>query len=149
MKTEFQKRLTETVERIGNASALARKAGISDQIVRKYLSENTQPGMENLVAMCRAAEVPMWWLATGEDVDPYAIPKELRPKPADVDAAVLNEAIEEALRLSGMDSDALRQAGEAGLIGLIVSIYRVKSAARTADRANDADDTPAMKVEGA
>ena len=132
MKTLFQKRLYEIVERIGNASILARKAGISDQIVRKYLSENTQPGMENLVAMCRAAEVPMWWLATGENADPYAIPQELRPKPAEVDANLLSDAIEEALRLSGMDNSSLAQATDAGLITLVVSIYRVKETAKRA-----------------
>ena len=82
--------------------------------------------------MCRAAEVPMWWLATGENADPYAIPQELRPKPAEVDANLLSDAIEEALRLSGMDNSSLAQATDAGLITLVVSIYRVKETAKRA-----------------
>ncbi|MEQ8693828.1 MAG: XRE family transcriptional regulator [Gammaproteobacteria bacterium] len=129
-KTTFQTRLAGIIQRFGSASGFARKAGVSDQMVRKYLSENTQPGMENLVAMCRAAEVPMWWLATGEDADPHVVPGSIPPKPAELDPELLREAIEEAFRLSALDSTSFKQATQAGLVGLIASIYRVKAAAK-------------------
>ncbi|MDN6860738.1 helix-turn-helix transcriptional regulator [Pseudomonas sp. CAN2814] len=52
---------------IGDQSVLAfaKRCGISDSLVRKYLG-GSLPGMDNLVTLATAAGVSIEWLATGE-----------------------------------------------------------------------------------
>lgn len=52
---------------IGDQSVLAfsKECGISDSLIRKYLA-GSLPGIDNLVAMARAANVNIAWLAAGE-----------------------------------------------------------------------------------
>lgn len=42
------------------------ECGLSEGALRKYLADKSEPGMAALVAMARAAEVRVEWLATGE-----------------------------------------------------------------------------------
>lgn len=53
---------------IGDISvrAFASKAGVSDTVVRQYLSGKSEPSRTVLLAMARAAGVTVSWLATGE-----------------------------------------------------------------------------------
>lgn len=46
--------------------AFSKECGISDSLIRKYLS-GSLPGTENLVAIARAAGVNIAWLAAGEE----------------------------------------------------------------------------------
>lgn len=61
---KFSERLREA---IGSQSVLAfsKECGISDSLVRKYLT-GSLPGTDNLVAMARSAGVNIAWLAAGE-----------------------------------------------------------------------------------
>lgn len=61
---KFSERLRQA---IGDQSVLAfaKKCGISDSLIRKYLSDSL-PGMDNLVTLAQVAGVSIAWLATGE-----------------------------------------------------------------------------------
>lgn len=61
----FIERLHELVRRVGSASALARRAGISHSGLSRYMSGG-DPSRRVLVALATAAEVRVEWLATGE-----------------------------------------------------------------------------------
>lgn len=52
---------------IGNRSVrrFGREAGVSETVLRKYLSGKSEPGRRALVAMARAGGVSVEWLVTG------------------------------------------------------------------------------------
>jgi transcriptional regulator with XRE-family HTH domain len=68
-------RLTAFKERlkllIGNNSSLgfAQKCGISESVLRKYLKGESEPTLSKLIAISRACEIPVNWLATGDIKD--------------------------------------------------------------------------------
>ncbi len=66
LEREFPERLKQA---IGNRSVLsfARECGLSDSLVRKYLS-GSLPGLDKVLVMARTAGVSVQWLATGEEV---------------------------------------------------------------------------------
>lgn len=61
----FVARLRQLVVLTGTASALAKKAGISQGGLSRYLNGG-EPSRRVLVALARATEVELHWLATGE-----------------------------------------------------------------------------------
>lgn len=61
----FIGRLRALVGLLGSASALARKAGISQSGLHRYLSGG-EPTRKVLVALARAADVNLQWLMTGQ-----------------------------------------------------------------------------------
>jgi transcriptional regulator with XRE-family HTH domain len=63
LESEFPRRLKQA---IGGRSVLsfAKACGMSDSLVRKYLS-GSLPGLDKALIMAREAEVSLEWLATG------------------------------------------------------------------------------------
>lgn len=61
----FIERLKTLCSRAGNASALAKKAGISNSGLSRYLAGG-DPSRKVLIALADAADVSLHWLATGE-----------------------------------------------------------------------------------
>lgn len=70
-----------------SVSSFARRAGISDSLLRKYLN-GTQPGAENIGAIAKACGCTIDWIVTGEqpmfrsgiisyDLDPAGNPSEV------------------------------------------------------------------------
>lgn len=61
----FAQRLKEA---IGSASvnSFAKKSGLSEGILRQYLSGISQPGLDKLIAISETAGVSLLWLATGK-----------------------------------------------------------------------------------
>ncbi len=59
---------TRLKEAIGNNSirGFARNCGFSDTVLRQYLSGQSEPTRPALLAIARAAEVSLEWLATGQ-----------------------------------------------------------------------------------
>jgi phage repressor protein C with HTH and peptisase S24 domain len=47
-------------------NAFAKKCGVAESLLRKYLSGQSAPGMAKLIAIAKAANVRIEWLATGE-----------------------------------------------------------------------------------
>lgn len=62
---EFVERLKKICAMVGNASALAKKAGISNSGLSRYLAGG-DPSRKVLVSLALAAGVNLNWLATGE-----------------------------------------------------------------------------------
>jgi len=63
-------RLHEIANKFTSQSALARESGIKRSTLGDYLVGNTKPGVDELVALARAAGVSFEWLATGEGQRP-------------------------------------------------------------------------------
>lgn len=62
----FAERMKRLLKGYGTASSLAKAVGVSEGAIRKWLHGQAEPGRDNLVALARAAEVSVAWLATGE-----------------------------------------------------------------------------------
>lgn len=89
--TNFSDRLWES---IGDESVLsfAKRAGVSEGVVRKYVKGGAEPTVSRLIAMADAAGVSINWLATGrgsknEDIANKAFK-------SDIDINSLSKAIE-------------------------------------------------------
>lgn len=62
----FPDRLKSALHGVPSMRAFARSIGISDSVLRQYLSGRSEPTRPVLVALARAAKVDLLWLATGE-----------------------------------------------------------------------------------
>ncbi len=66
MTTTFKDRMKIVVDLTGTAVNLAKKTAISPRAVGTYLSGESLPGLDNLVAMAKSVGISVHWLATGE-----------------------------------------------------------------------------------
>jgi DNA-binding transcriptional regulator YiaG len=62
----FAARMRDILSESRSVSAFARSAGVSEAVVRKWRSGCSDPSRHHLVAISRAANVSLEWLATGE-----------------------------------------------------------------------------------
>lgn len=74
----LQSRLDQVLKRSGSVADLARRIGVSDNAIYKWLSGRGQPSVVNLVALAKASKVSIEWLATGHE-DPAAQRGSRRP----------------------------------------------------------------------
>nr|WP_169050414.1 helix-turn-helix transcriptional regulator [Brenneria salicis]NMN90561.1 helix-turn-helix protein [Brenneria salicis ATCC 15712 = DSM 30166]RBP64893.1 helix-turn-helix protein [Brenneria salicis ATCC 15712 = DSM 30166]RLM31606.1 hypothetical protein BHG07_04945 [Brenneria salicis ATCC 15712 = DSM 30166] len=121
--TSFADRLWES---IGDESVLsfAKRSGVSEGVVRKYVKGETEPTVGRLVAMARAAGVSINWLATGEDSeskdDLTGIVKKT-DTPIDIESLRRSiELLDEALIATGRIMDSSKKAE------LISAIYELE-----------------------
>jgi phage repressor protein C with HTH and peptisase S24 domain len=63
----FRSRLTQILPKFGSVAELARRVGVSDNAIYKWLAGRGQPSVSNLVALAQAAHVSIEWLATGHE----------------------------------------------------------------------------------
>lgn len=63
--SDFAARVRLLVNRVGGSAELARRARLSRQMVDKYAA-GSEPSRESLLALARAGEVSLEWLAAGE-----------------------------------------------------------------------------------
>lgn len=68
---DFAGRVQVLVNRFGGAAQLARRAGLSRQMIEKYAG-GSEPNRENLVRLAEAADVSLEWLAIGRDATEVA-----------------------------------------------------------------------------
>lgn len=61
----FQKRLKELISG-GSATGFARKANLSEGVIRSYLRGDTYPTLDRLASLADAGNANPGWLATGE-----------------------------------------------------------------------------------
>lgn len=61
----FTARLKQIVSDYGSANSLATKIGRSEGAVRNWLSGKSEPGVSDLVAMCRETRTRVEWLVIG------------------------------------------------------------------------------------
>jgi phage repressor protein C with HTH and peptisase S24 domain len=64
----FRARLNHLLQRFGSVAEMARRVGVSDNAIYKWLSGRGQPTVANLVALAKTAGVSIEWLATGNEV---------------------------------------------------------------------------------
>lgn len=62
----FIERMNAIAKKVGNVNALAKKAGISQGGIRRYFSGG-EPSRIQLIALAKAADVSVAWLAGEED----------------------------------------------------------------------------------
>ncbi|HAT1681374.1 TPA: helix-turn-helix transcriptional regulator [Klebsiella oxytoca] len=62
----FGERLKEAMNGMSNAE-LARRSGMSETTIRKYLQGKIYPALDSLAVVAEACGVSLTWLATGED----------------------------------------------------------------------------------
>lgn len=65
-KEKFGERVGKVAELVGGQAELSRRTGISKVTIGSYISGNSEPSRERLIAMANAAEVSLVWLAIGE-----------------------------------------------------------------------------------
>jgi phage repressor protein C with HTH and peptisase S24 domain len=63
----LQQRLDKVLRKFRSVADLARLLGVSDNAIYKWLSGRGQPSVTNLVALAKASEVSIEWLATGQE----------------------------------------------------------------------------------
>jgi phage repressor protein C with HTH and peptisase S24 domain len=63
----LQSRLDQVLQKFGSVADLARRIGVSDNAVYKWLSGRGQPSVANLVSLAKASKVSIEWLATGHE----------------------------------------------------------------------------------
>ncbi len=64
---DLQTRLIHILKTFTSVAELAGRIGVSDNAIYKWLSGRGQPSVANLVALAKAAEVSVEWLATGHE----------------------------------------------------------------------------------
>lgn len=62
----FSERVEALIRTHESASDLARKAGVSEAVMRKWRKGISDPSREHLLALASAGDVSLFWLATGE-----------------------------------------------------------------------------------
>ena len=62
----FSDRVLMLAQNVGGIMELAKRSNLSHQVVRKYVRGVSDPSRERLVALARAGNVQLEWLATGE-----------------------------------------------------------------------------------
>lgn len=65
-KEKFGERVGIIADLVGGQAELSRRSGISTVSIGSYLKGESDPSRERLVAMASAANVSLFWLATGE-----------------------------------------------------------------------------------
>ncbi|NUF26736.1 Phage repressor protein C, contains Cro/C1-type HTH and peptisase s24 domains [Gilliamella bombicola] len=62
---DFKKRLNLVLEGV-SGNAFAKKVGMSEAVIRDYLSGKTYPALNRLAIIAQKCDVPIEWLATGK-----------------------------------------------------------------------------------
>jgi len=63
---QFKDRINMLSEKVGGTSALARLAGVSESVVRKWKLGDSEPTVSRLLALADAGQVSVNWLLTGK-----------------------------------------------------------------------------------
>ncbi|MET4859230.1 helix-turn-helix domain-containing protein [Morganella morganii] len=83
----FGERLKQAMNGMTNVE-LAKRSGMSEATIRKYLAGKIYPTIDSLAVVAEACAVPFSWLAFGEDADCRASTKEIDLKD-DIDSELL------------------------------------------------------------
>lgn len=62
----FQLRMKELVEHVGSMAEIARKCGLPESTVKKWVDGISDPSRERCIALARGTGVSLLWLVTGE-----------------------------------------------------------------------------------
>jgi len=109
----FPERLASVIGAM-SVRAFARKTGVSDTFLRQCLAGRTDPTRAKLIAIARAADTSLEWLATGQHPAATAV----QPGPEIQRLRALIETIEAVIRDNGLDVSPQQKAH------LIVGLYQ-------------------------
>lgn len=59
-------RLNVAIQRAGGATSMAKQAGVSTSVLRKWRSGQSEPTLRHLCQLAKAAQLSVGWLAAGE-----------------------------------------------------------------------------------
>lgn len=112
---DFARRLRQIIAKVGNASTLARRVGISNSALTRYLA-GSEPSRRVLIALADAADVSLEWLIRGSGrAQPWApndLPKSMTTLPlyrlAGQDAGVFGDQRPTIFRAQAFCSEWLR-----------------------------------------
>nr|WP_163503164.1 helix-turn-helix domain-containing protein [Halomonas socia] len=111
----FRSRMVIAIKAVGGATNMARKAGVSTSVLRKWRAGQSEPTLSSLVRLARAAGLSVAWLATGEG-DPEA-------RQRHIDLEALEEVIVRTRRIFDQKELFLKPEAEARLIRLAYEFY--------------------------
>ncbi len=102
--------------------SLERETGIAQSLIRKYLSGQSVPGTDKLVALAKAAKVSVTWLATGESeaVGEAGSHQELG---RELDLSSLEEVTRKVLHLLDERRPDLSAKARARIVRLVYEFY--------------------------
>lgn len=83
----FKDRLREAMG-TESGNSLAKRCGMSEAVIRAYLSGKTYPSLDRLAILAEKCEVSIEWLANGGDTNSSGIPSPLNEYPQDKSQAV-------------------------------------------------------------
>ncbi len=72
MKDNFGRRMRNTADKVGGISALSRRSGVATRTIKGYIDGENDPSRKKLIALAKAANVMVEWLATGRGSMQYA-----------------------------------------------------------------------------
>lgn len=119
----FVDRMNVLIRRAGSAAALARMAGVSESVVRKWRDGTSEPSREHCVAIAKADGCSVAWLVAGEGperMDGLESAMQGRSQAVRLDVGRLRSAVrllEMALDLAG------REMVPADKADLVVDLY--------------------------
>lgn len=106
---QFTSRMNILIRRAGSAAALARLAGVSESVVRKWRDGTSEPSRDHCVAIAKADGCSVGWLVAGEGperMDGNESTSHSRSQAVRLDVVRLTSAVhllEMALDLAGRD----------------------------------------------
>ena len=72
-ENEFAERMKVIIRKVGSADKLSKLSGISATIIGKYSSGLSDPTRKKLIALAKAADVSLEWLAAGIGAEKKAV----------------------------------------------------------------------------
>jgi transcriptional regulator with XRE-family HTH domain len=102
--------------------SLERETGIAQSLIRKYLSGQSVPGTDKLVALAIAAGVSVTWLATGEG-EATAVALSHQELGREVDLSSLEEVTRKVLQLLDERRPDLSSKARARIVRLVYEFY--------------------------
>lgn len=112
-------RIKFAAERVGARKSAAKAAGVSEDMLYRYIREQASPSFAAMSGLALAARVRMEWIATGEG-DPGPEPSLGRP---DIDLDALEQVVVKTRRMLLDRNINLKPEAEARVIRLIYEFY--------------------------
>jgi transcriptional regulator with XRE-family HTH domain len=132
----FPTRLRHAISLFGGATAISKVIGRSEGAVRKWLRGDSEPGVSDLRAICRACGANAQWLVTGEG-DSGLIPPGVRePTPRYALTNAVNDGLLEEI-MTAVDEASLKSGAKIAInrkSTLVTALYGLCLSSGVVDR---------------
>jgi len=117
-------RIKAAADKIGSRKKAAQAAGVSDDMLYKYIRETSAPSFTAMAGLCAEAGLSLDWMATGkapmDEGDRDAVPALGRP---DHDMDALQDIMEKVLALLDKRRPDLSPKARARIVRLVYEFY--------------------------